>query len=363
MPDLENEIEHDLRTNPKYLSFFAQYSKSSIDIFIDFYKKKKADWLTYGQTYLEKEQYRVLKYSEIAEQKLWEIQQVKLFDAQCLWRAEQITIPEIKTSYDFLYWERVIENCPFLSPISEDEFNLYREYILTEDSNLDADPFQQTIDGWQQYNIYKSSYQSDDDDSDLDSPEWYLFYNNMRPGNPCLQLPDIRGEKEKFYRKLYYNRPEAKVNKAQSQIEIDRRPYFYYDQGRNFLDFITRFEERKVIEYAKIMNYADDLDNDDELEEALATLKNAEERVEIESSNDDWRSAVIKTANLYIKRKVYVALENVYSNYLRWLKLGIAFKTHQNENRIIEVKDMVDAVNNTIIKGRALNNEPEDFNF
>jgi len=362
MTVLENDIEHDLRTNPKYLAFFAQYSKSSIDVFIDFYKKKKADWLTYGKTYLENEQHRVLKYSEIAEQKLWEIQQAKLFDTQCLWRAEQITIPEIKTSYDFLYWEKVIENCPFLSPISEEEFNLYREYILSEDSNLDADPFQRSSAGWQKYNDYKASFQSDDD-ALLDSPEWYLYYNNMRYDNSCLQLPDIRGGKETFYRDLYFKSSEAQICAVQTQEEKDPRPYFYYDQGRNFLDFITRFEERKVVEYAKIMNYADELDDDEELDDALTTLKNAEGRVEIESTGDDWRTAVIKTANLYVKMKVYTALENVYENYLQWLKLGIAFKPHQDENKIARVKRMVDALNNSILMGRGLNNEPEDFNF
>ncbi|MCK9210552.1 MAG: hypothetical protein M0P61_06950 [Ignavibacteriaceae bacterium] len=362
MPDLENEIEHDLRTNPKYLSFFAQYNKSSIDNFIDFYKKKKAGWLTYGKTYLENEQYRILKYNEIAEQKLWEIQQVKLFDTQCLWRAEQITIPEIKTSYDFLYWEKVIETCPFLSPISENEFNLYREYILTEDSNLEADPFHWTFDGWQEYNTFKSLYQSDDD-SELDSPEWYLYYNNMRCGNPCLQLPDIRGEKEGFYRNLYFNRPEVQASKNKFQKEMDHRPYFYYDQGSNFLDFLTRFEERKVIEYAKIMNYVNDRDDDDELDSALETLKKAEERVEIDSTNDDWRTAIIKTANLYTKRKIYAALEDAYCSYLRWLKLGIAFKTHQDEKRISNTKIMVNTLNESIITGRMLNNEPADFNF
>jgi len=111
------------------------------------------------------------------------------------------------------------------------------------------------------------------------------------------------------------------------------------------------------------MNYTDELNHDDELNEALSTLKNAEERVEIESTNDDWRTAVIKTANLYMKRKVYIALENVYNNYLRWLKLGIAFKPHQDEKRIDEVKSMVNSLSDTILQGRRLNNEPADFNF
>ncbi|MFA6978966.1 MAG: hypothetical protein WC209_06535 [Ignavibacteriaceae bacterium] len=362
--ELEKEIENDLRTNPKYTSFFNQYSKSSVDLFINDYKKKKVRWLTYGERYMRDEQHRILRYNSIAEQKLWEIQQVKLFNTQCLWRSEQIKIPQIEIAMDFVYWEKAIENCPFLSPISEEEYNLYREYMLTDEADTDPDPYRWSIHSWQNYGeIHDSFIDEDDDDSTLDVPEWYLFYFNRTGYNPCSILEDIRGQKEDFYRTLYFNRPEVIEQRNKPQPEYDKRPYFHYYTDEAQLNFIEQFEERKVIEYAKALKYYLDLDNDDELEAALDTLKKADERIEIISPNDDWRTAVIRTANQYVKRKIYAALEHTYKSYLRRLNLGIAFEFHNSTDAIESKKELAAFYKKTILEGRKLNNEPEDFNF
>ena len=360
--EIEKEIENDLRTNPRYKSLFEQYNKNSIDLFIDYYKKKKVGWLTYGEKYMQNEQERILRYNAIAEQKLWEIQQVKLFDTQCLWRAEQITIPEVQITPDFEYWEKAIENCPFLSPISEEEFNLYRDYILTDEADMDRDPYRWTIDSWQDYDEIHNSYVNDND-STLNVPEWYLFYYNRRGSNPCSLLQDIRGQKEDFYRTLYFNRPEAIEERNKPRPDYDHRPSFSYYTDDNLFNFVNQFEERKVVEYARVMKYIRDLDDDDELEDAVDTLKNADEPVEIDAPNDDWRTAIIRTANLYIKRKIYTSLEHAYKSYLRRQKLGIAFETYQTARDIEFKKQMAAHYKMTILEGRKLNNEPEDFNF
>ena len=113
------EVEEDLTNNPRYKEFFEKYSTSSVKSFIDSYKSGKANWTMWGETFSAMEQEKILKYTTIANNKLWEIQQKKLFNLQCQWRAEAITIPEITISYEFTYWEKFIEQCPFLPPISE----------------------------------------------------------------------------------------------------------------------------------------------------------------------------------------------------------------------------------------------------
>ncbi|MFA6597343.1 MAG: hypothetical protein WCS69_06440 [Ignavibacteriaceae bacterium] len=359
--ELEKEIEEDLRTNPKYQAYFEQYEKTSIDRFVEYYKKEKASWFKYGELYLKIERDRVLKYIDIAEKKLWEIQQAKLFDLQCLWRAEQINIPEIKTSYDFDYWEKAIENCPFIPPITQEEFDLYREYIITENADLSVVPYQFTFFDWQDYDKYKRAVEDDEDEGEM--PEWYLFYNNRRGGNPYLRLPDIRNEKEYYYRTLNHLYEEATTEPQQPSTEIDTRPSFDYYNDENLLDFVTRFEDAKIIEYAKCMHFSGEDEDDEELNDALETLKYAEEKIQLDSSNDEWRRAIITTANLYLKRKVYLALELAYKNYLRRLKVGIAFEIHESDKNIKWTRRMIEIVNKEILTGRKLNNEPEDFNF
>ena len=73
-------------------------------------------------------------------ERLKEILQKKLFDMQCLWRAEKIIIPEINVSSDFRYWEANIFNCPFIEPVTENEIEIILKHLTKEEPyRLDHD--------------------------------------------------------------------------------------------------------------------------------------------------------------------------------------------------------------------------------
>ena len=186
--EVKAQIENDLRTNPKYKSFFDNYHADSIESFIKHYGYKKAFWLEHGENFADLEERSLLHYSEKAFERLWDIQQKKLFNLQCQWRAGAITLPGIECTYDFYYWEHKIRECPFLTPVSNEEYELYRDYILTPD--FESSPLK--ID-WQNYDEIKEEYQNNDGISV--TPEWYMFYDS-RMGNIMGQLPDVKGEKE-----------------------------------------------------------------------------------------------------------------------------------------------------------------------
>ena len=65
---------------------------------------------------------------EAAEQ-LWEMQQRKLFELQCRWRAEKVTLPvdQVELSQDLRTWGS-IERCPLVSCITAAEVNGYLAY-------------------------------------------------------------------------------------------------------------------------------------------------------------------------------------------------------------------------------------------
>jgi hypothetical protein len=92
----ESEVEQTLRTEPRFVNFFQGYNATSVENFIRSYKWLKAFILQHGNRWLEKEEQESLKWINAAQKHLGYIQQKKLFDAQCLWRAEQLTIPEIE---------------------------------------------------------------------------------------------------------------------------------------------------------------------------------------------------------------------------------------------------------------------------
>ena len=107
---------------------------------------------------------------------LGNIQQKKLFDKQCQWRAETFTHPAIETTSDFNYWEKNILNCPFIDPITEEDVALYIEFLqeyLGEDLTF--------LGRWQDYNSYNSSVatvaklmnkQKDEDEDDDDDDDY-----------------------------------------------------------------------------------------------------------------------------------------------------------------------------------------------
>ena len=129
---LRAEIKHDLETNPRYKELFDQYSPYSVQSFIDHYVWKKESCLTLGDFFLRDESDNLLRFETEGAELMWQIQHKKLFDLECLWRAEQIKIAEVEQTWDFRYWEDHLERCPFLPPITEDEIDTYVDYLMSD---------------------------------------------------------------------------------------------------------------------------------------------------------------------------------------------------------------------------------------
>jgi len=351
------EIENDLKTNPKYKSFFEKYHPSSIDSFITSYKYKKSMWIEYGEIYTQIEQDTVLKYSEIAYERLWDIQQKKLFDLQCQWRAESIKLPGVEITDDFRIWEHLITECPFLSPISESEYELYRDFILSPGFEV----YPLFNEDWQDYDRYKEEHYSDNDDISL--PEWYQFYDSRMGTGTLLGLPDVRGKKEEFYSNLYHKNDKKKNPEEYNfKPNPDTRPPLYSLEEKAIEEFVNTYEEPKIKEYYRIMeNRYEDIDHDDDLREAIEILRQAGS-IELEYAGT-WRESILTTAKNYEIRCVYNAFASVYKNYLNRLKTGIGFETKKDEELVKIIETGIGNIKKHILRGRVLNNEPEDFNF
>ncbi|MEI7812669.1 MAG: hypothetical protein WCJ01_09625 [Ignavibacteria bacterium] len=359
MGQLIMDIRDDLQTNEKYKVFFDNYNPGSIKSFIETYSYKKASYLTYGELYIEHNRREILKYRNIAEKKIWEIQQKKLFDLQCLWRAEMIQIPEIESTYDFVMWERLIENCPFLEPISEEEFQTYREYLLSED----YDDCRWTLSNWQNYDDIKESVSGDDS---AEICRWYEFCDNRKGTPSFLLLPDIRGEKEERFiesRTEYHKKKQAESGKAvRTVIPHDQRPMLSSYDHNIVEKFVKQFESGKLYEYYHAYERTDMDSNDEDLDVAIEILKEAEEEIPIEP-NKDWRTAILLTSKKYEQRKIAEALERVYKDYLNRLEMGITFEIHEKEERIKWYKEFAETMKSHILHGRILLGEPPTFDF
>lgn len=348
---LFNSIKKELKTDKAYEEFFKQYNADSVDAFIENYASKKARYITYGEMLNKNSEQASIRRQDEAEERLWEIQRKKLFDLECQWRAETIKIPGVDITADFEYWEKNIANCPFLAQITEDEFELYLDYIASDDF---FDFKMEYL--WMNYNDIKGRY---NEYGNL--PPWYEYYDLRKGTGSFLILPDVRGEKEEYYLNIWRSYKAAEFDSKIKSVKKDARPFLKSYDIKVIEDFIKKFEDLRMHEYFKM--YESELyKSNDEVERAFVTLKDADEEISL-PCNTNWRASIIQAARSYEKRKLIEALRNAYSKYKYRLEVGISPETLDQEDDIEWIKEWSDEVKNKIINARVLNNEPADLNF
>ena len=131
------EVTQSLKTDERITDYFKQFNKLSVDIFINAYAHKKTIWLECGAAFKEIQFRRDTEWIDLAFEHLENIQHKKLFDAQCLWRAEQLTISEVEICYNFSLWGDDVLNCPFIEAISEDDIKLYLEFLNSDGDRIE----------------------------------------------------------------------------------------------------------------------------------------------------------------------------------------------------------------------------------
>lgn len=354
-------IKNEMKENMAMQEYLKKYSELSVSSFIDFYAFHKGLWLQYGKQYVESQENESIKWVTEAAKHLCIIQQKKLFDAQCLWRAEKLEIKEVEICYDFQVWEDDILNCPFLEPISEDDVTLYTQYLLSENVDIE-DNYYKMGEQWQDHKEIIEAYNTNNENRNF--PEWYDFYNGRRGTGVYMTLPDLRCDKEAFYMNIArsQNRKEHEANNptAQKQANEPIAVLNYFDKYHRDW-FVSTFENKEVKEYYKAFEWSA---RNDELKEnlefnALNILYSANEPVPIEA-NSNWAKALKKAAEKYTLKKIAEALPEAWEQYMMNVEMKIAFPEDKKTESYKSIRKMFA---DCILKGRVLNGEPEDFNF
>jgi hypothetical protein len=357
---LKQEILSDLKKNPKYKEFFSTYNKQTVQAFIKHFADAKWRYLKYGEMYLKKEDEETSRYKFRAEQYFWQIQQKKLFDKQCLWRAEKIQIPEIQLSNEFNYWEEAVKTCPFIDPVTETEFNLFLEFINSEYFEFDND---YEYCSWQSYYMVFE----DDESLDEDMPGWYQFHNKKTGSGELMKLPDIRGTKESKYIK-FASKERMEIYKEEhpeyNEDNHDKRPSISFGNDE-LISFIKRFEDPVLLKYHALIDRGEYDDNDlPGFSKALEDLKNAEIPIPV-SEGASWQETIINSMAEHELRMLNKALPIVFDEYLFRVQNNIAmgYSDKEIESQERNKKTLDDNYRKSILQGRKLNGEPEDLNF
>ncbi|MBF9223450.1 hypothetical protein [Hymenobacter ruricola] len=413
LAQLVRDTEHELRTNPDYQSYFAGYTPASVAAFIEAYAQRKARYVLHGPVQAQWRERHAAELHTEAYQRLWDIQQKKLFDLQCRWRAKEIDLPGVNIYQQFGEWEGHPERCEFLPPIEPDEVELYRAYLLSPECLDAADHYSDwRPDNWQNYAdahlTAEPDYDPDDFYADDEASQnnfhpgylpWYR-YHDRHHGTDMLALPDLRGARQKHYATLYLKAAHARqaAEKAAAlggapvadtlpaviaaivadpaapvpdpAAGHDRRTMWghcdwdeLFDEIAEAFDPTPRLRQLKQAMDAGLHHR--DTDND-EVSNAFDVLMEAEELVPLEAGADDWRAALVTAATDLRKRWLAEALTTVYEQYRQRLALGLRPTPpaeHEGMSREDYEKHVLNVQREWVLGGRALCGEPQDFNY
>jgi hypothetical protein len=250
---IRQQTEEELRSQSIYQEFFKQFNPHSVESFIKNYARRKALYLTRGQDYMNLQEQKDLKYKMLAEEALWAIQQKKLFNLQCQWRAEQVRLKGVEHSTQFLTLGTNIQHCPYISPVSKAELELYIKFLKSGQANQVFG-----FDNWQDYDAFKA--EADDCyfpgiDGPLESriPSWYKFFDEHMGTGYLLGLPDTRGDKEQKYRAAARKQQLKEIKNTESKKSTDNRPFLSIFDTTLVESFVKQFEDKRTLKYCKWM--------------------------------------------------------------------------------------------------------------
>ena len=382
-------FEAELLAQPAFAEAMEPYFAQSHQHLARTYASTKAGAYIKGPMLLKQAGARFVDIREAAAHDLWEIQQKKLFDLQCRWRAEQITLPGVRHTQEFRQWEKYIEYCPWLPPITADEVALYQAYLRSDAYEPNRNW------SWQAYDTFRRTAEGegndDDDDDDNDEavdgyeaaerrdyrvlPAWYRYHDAATGTSSLLALPDVRGEKEAYYINLTEADKAEKLAAQRARGDMaaslpwhpfigqkDLTPYFRQFEDPAELPRLLRWYEADRVDSRRRNGYLFEANHwiGRALESQASTWPIA--------AHADWRLAVIAAGMQAWGHQLADVLAEVWQEQEQNRALGFSVtgpKLYEARPPFAELDWAEEETYQPkfILRGRELAGEPRDFNF
>ena len=370
-----NQLYSELSNNPRIKEHYKDYDQASVDSFLKEYAAEKVRILDWSPRFIENQEANDLQHTVQAFECLKQIQHKKLFDLQCQWRANLITLPGIVIGDHFIDQGNNILNCKLISPVSDEDLDLYLQFMGNEEYYQHASNMHPMI--WQMHWPLKMLYEGHQLPL-FSFPVWYYYHNLITGNSRYLLLPDLRGKKEAYYRqlasgiiKLHTTEPdEEKITVIPGSMHAEemakaspepKKTLDYHSEG-----FLTRFvrsmedkEVQKEFRNAGGELRSDDRDDFSEMDIIVRDLATYNQVLPIEASHD-WKEALRATLNKQRYNKLKEAIYPAYEEYNMFISNNFEFPV-ENENRLFQTDS--DKQMKEILQGRKIAGEPEDFNF
>ena len=370
-------VAADVVGNARYDEFFAPYQPTVRKSFAHHYVLHRQTWISDG----EREERRPARHLNLHEKEayraLWAIQQKKVFDLQCRWRAEEVRdLPGVVISNDFQTLGLGIEHCTAVPPIAPEEFALFLAWVKQADYAANfADDMFDTRFGWQQFRLVREALAPDAPPvggrvvpTNKAVPDWYRFHNEHTGHARLLHLPDVRGAKEERYWEAWRageDEQKAIAEAAGTAPPPDARPGYLPSEELRTLaqEFARRFEPPRLNRWREVSELLHPPVTDEErkFNTIVARMQMMTEPVPI-AAGADWRTATHDAFLAYCHRKLVECLPLVYEEYQQRQDWGIAQPNRLEDNFALK-HDLAGLYRGWILAGRTRLGEPEDFDF
>lgn len=382
-------FQAELMAQPAFVEAMAPYFAQSPPHVARMYANAKAAAYLRGPVLLKQTEARFMEVREAAAHDLWEIQQKKLFDLQCRWRAEQITLPGVRHTEEFRQWEKYIEYCPWLPPLTADEVALYEAYLRSDSYEPNRNW------SWQAYDTFRRTAEGnddsddDDDDSDDDSdgytaadrrdyrtlPAWYQYHDAATGAGSLLALPDVRGDKEAYYIGITEADKAEKLAAQRARGDMAASlPWHPLSTTTDYSAYFRQFED--PAELPRLLRWyeadrTDGLHRRGYLYEATHWMERglADQAAPWPiAAHPDWRLAVIAAGKRAWGHRLADVLAEVWQEQEQNRALGLSVMGPKvyGDRKPFEELDWTEEETyqpKFILRGRELAGEPRDFNF
>jgi hypothetical protein len=308
----KEQILQELRNNPKAMAYLAEFEPLSVDSFLDSYAQKKFSLLQRGESLRQKEGSAIQYYSALAEDLYDHIFHKKLFNLQCLWRADQTELP-IEVAYEFNYWSDNVRACPFIEDVTEKELEAMLHYIEIAPYDFEyREPWD-----WQAYDEFKD--ESTGIGAGENYPDWYEVYDNYMGTQHLMTLPDLKGAREQQYISAWWA-----DKKALLEANAPKKP-FMSCHSESTEAFIRAVEPYKILDYFRLNG------EEEEREYRMEQLRYELERL-MEESQEVWvpqgkfPDAVFQASHNLKAMKVKTLLPQVHEDHLERKAIGITYE-------------------------------------
>ncbi len=353
------QIVHEMKTEERFVDYFKQFDPQIVEVFIKSYAQQKVAWYELAEHLNNWKNSKQDVWMEACFEALCQIQHKKLFNAQCLWRAEKTKLEAIEICMDFLYWEHNILWCPAIKPVEQHEIDFYIQFLKETPLDKKFDEVYQL----QEYDEIKQAFLNEIEEEYSSYIPWYEYYDREFGTYELLKLPDIRGEKEHVYIHLSFGEEQRIRDEEDSKKEKiqDNRKHLNYHEN-NFEDNFIKENESKEF-YRQHQAKKSWMHKKDENEEPLmciSELKDIPQKYLPLVSADKWQTAVIYT---WEKHRRDMLIEFMPQAYQLYLKHAPKKWDYPGFTEFDPGVDLPKRYREMIIKGRQMNNEAPDLNF